>query len=306
MATTTELELKSTRNPPTPRLVYVLLLNWNNWRDTNECLSSLTQLNYDDWKVIVIDNGSTDNSVSRIRNRFPEVDIMELGENLGYAKGNNAGIRVALERGADYVWLLNNDTTVEAHALRALVERAESDPKIGAVGSAIYSASEPSRLQTWGGGRVNFWLGRAVKFADRVAEERLQYLTGASLFLRRQVVESLGLLDEEFFMYWEDADYCFRMRRSGWHLAVAEGSRVWHKEQGTIGRKSVSIDIYFNQSAVYFFKRYAFFPLVPVSISLAQRFARWLLAGDLNRVRCVWTAVTRTAFVQSSWDTRSD
>src|SRR5712692_7725778 len=93
-------------NLPEP-LVYVLLLNWNNWKDTNECLASLRNLDYDGWKVIVLDNGSTDGSVQRIREKHPEVEIMELGENLGFAKGNNAGIRAALERGAEYVWVLN-------------------------------------------------------------------------------------------------------------------------------------------------------------------------------------------------------
>src|SRR6266446_1270900 len=179
--------------------VYVLVLNWNNWRDTNECLASLHGLDYDNWKVIVLDNGSTDGSVDRIRERFPEVEVMELSENLGFAKGNNAGIRAALERGADYVWLLNNDTTVDRNALRALVEKAEEGPKIGAVGSAIYFMSEPERLQAWGGGYVDFWLGRGHRFLRPVADERIQFLTGASLLLRRSALESLGLLDEGFF-----------------------------------------------------------------------------------------------------------
>src|SRR5215472_8148560 len=99
------------------RQVYILLHNWNNWKDTSDCLASLQALDSDNWKVLVLDNGSTDGSVQRIRDRFPEVEIVELGENLGFTKGNNAGIRLALERGADYVWLLNNDTVVDPKAL---------------------------------------------------------------------------------------------------------------------------------------------------------------------------------------------
>src|ERR1700756_3033913 len=98
--------------------VFILLLNWNNWKDTNECLNSLERLDYDEWEVIVLDNGSTDGSVERIREKFPEVEIIQLKANLGFSAGNNAGIRVALERGAEYVWLLNNDTTVSPKALR--------------------------------------------------------------------------------------------------------------------------------------------------------------------------------------------
>ncbi len=165
-----------------------------------------------------------------VREQFPHVEIRELEQNLGFAKGNNAGIRAALERGAGYVWLLNNDTTVDPMALRAMVEKAESDPRIGAVGSAIYYMSDPKRLQAWGGGDVNFWLGRWRHFSMPVAEERIQFLTGASLLLRRSVLESVGLLDEGYFLYWEDADYCFRIRRAGWRLAVAGNSTVWHEE----------------------------------------------------------------------------
>ena len=200
------------------RRVSILLLNWNNWKDTNECLASLKGLDYGDWEVIVIDNGSSDGSVSRIREQFPAAEIMELGENLGYARGNNEGIRAALNRGAEYVWILNNDTTVDPAALRALVDRAEADPKIGAVGSAIYYASAPGRLQAWGGGHVNFWLGRSHHFLRPVADDRIQFLTGASVLLRRPMLESVGLLDEGFFLYWEDSDICFRMRAVGWRL----------------------------------------------------------------------------------------
>jgi GT2 family glycosyltransferase len=282
-------------------LVYILLVAWNNWKDTSECLVSLRGLDYDHYRVLLLDNGSIDESVPRIRESFPEVEAIELGANLGFAKGNNVGIRVALKRGAEFVWLLNNDTTVDSKALRALLRIAELDSRVGAVGSAIYSAARPERLQAWGGGHIDFFLGRSVCFPRPVVNERLQYITGASLFLRRQAVEQVGLLDEEFFMYWEDADYCFRLRRSGWHLAVAEDSIVWHKEQGSVGKKSVRMDAYFNRSAVRFFRKHASLPLVPVGFSLTQRFARWVLAGDLARVGAVWTAVRQaeTASVRS-------
>lgn len=271
--------------------VWVISLNWNNWKLTNDCLASLQGLEYDDFKVIVLDNGSTDGSVDCIRERFPEVEIMELGANHGFAKGSNAGIRVALERGAEYVWLLNNDTTVDPKALRALVERAESDPSIGAVGSAIYYMSEPERLQAWGGGYVNFWLGRPRRFFSPVADEKIQFLMGASLLLRRSALESVGLLDEEFFLYWEDAEYCFRMRRAGWRLAVAGDSKVWHKVSATAGKKGVPLDPTLSRSAVRFFERNSPTPLISIWVSVFFRIAKRALAGDWARVRGVWTGL---------------
>ena len=276
----------------------IIVLNWNGWRDTLDCLTSLQNLDYPN-HPIVVDNASTDDSVAQIRAAFPTIDLVQSLTNLGFAGGCNLGIRRSLGRGADYVWLLNNDTKVHPHALRALVERADSDPKIGAVGSAIYSMRTPAQLQVWGGGHVDFYFGRALHLSRPAPPQHIQYLTGTSLFLKREAVDSVGLLDEGFFMYWEDTDYCFRLRKAGWRLAVAEESKIWHKEQGSVGKKSLPMDVYFNRSAVRFFKRHATFPLAPIGFSLLQRLARWALAGDLRRVRAVWAGINESgaAFV---------
>ncbi len=271
--------------------VCILLLNWNNWQDTNKCLASLQLLEYASCDVIVLDNGSKDRSVERIRACFPAVEILQLGENLGFARANNVGIRVALERGADYIWLLNNDTTVDPQALQAMVNRAERNPNIGAVGSAIYYAEDRSRLQAWGGGYINFWLGRSRHFLDAVPDEEIEFLTGASLLLRRSTLESTGLLDDCFFLYWEDADYCFRIRRAGWKLAVAGNSKVWHKETSTIGRKSEKLDTEFNCSAVRFFHKNGAVPFFSVWVGVTLRLAKRVLAGDWKRAKAVWSGV---------------
>jgi len=225
---------------------------------------------------------------------------MELGGNLGFAKGYNAGIQAALERGAEYIWLLNNDTTVDAKALSAMIEKAQSDPGLGAVGSAIYCMAEPKCLQAWGGGYVSFWLGRSRHFLKPVPDQKIEFLTGASLLLRRPVLEALGLMDETFFLYWEDADYCFRLRKAGWHLGVAGDSKVWHKENATIGKKSEKLDFHFNKSAVYFYRKYARMPLVPTSVSITARLAKRLMTGDWKRLRAVWVGARHAALSVAS------
>jgi len=273
--------------------VHVLLLNWNGWRDTVECLRSLERLDYTNFRVLAVDSGSTDDSVQRIREVFPEVEIMELGKNFGFSGGNNHGIRAALQRGAEYVWLLNNDTKVDPGALRAMVEKAETDPKIGAVGSAIYCLDAPNRLQAWGGGYINFWLGRSRHFLGPVVDEKIQFLTGASLLLRRPVLESVGLLDEGFFAYWEDSDYCFRVRKAGWRLAVAGNSRIWHRATATMEKKCERVDVLLNRSAVRFFYKHARVPLIPVWVGVALRIAKRAMAGDWRRARAVWTGATQ-------------
>jgi GT2 family glycosyltransferase len=290
--------LKTSSFPNSPR-VWVLVLSWNNWTDTNECLASLRLLDYAASRVLVLDNGSTDGSVLWIQERFPEFEIIELGENLGFAKANNVGIRLALEGGADYIWLLNNDTVVHPGALRAMVEKAERDPRIGAVGSAIYDMSEPERLKAWGGGRVNMWLGRSRIFSDPAADEKIQFLTGASLLLRRSLFESIGFLDEEFFFYWEDADYCFRMRSAGWLLTVAGESKVWHKEWATARKNSLCAESNFNKGAIRFFNKHAVLPYLTAWIGIVIRMARRALLGEWRSMHAIWTAAWRTTWHRS-------
>jgi GT2 family glycosyltransferase len=268
--------------------VHVVVLNWNGWANTSICLSSLQNLHYENCKVTVIDNGSTDDSSFRIGSEFPWVQVVETGKNLGFAGGCNVGIRRALAAGAQYVWLLNNDTRVDPFALNAMVNKAESDPKIGAVGSLIYFMEEKERVQAWGGGHVNFLLGRVRHFLGPVDDEKLDYVTGTSLLIRRSALESVGLLDEGFFFFWEDTDLGFRLRRMGWRLAAAGDSRIWHMESATIGKRSEHQDSNFNRSAVRFFKKNAQVPFFPIWVGIALRVAKRALTGDWKRLRAVW------------------
>lgn len=268
--------------------VHIVLLNWNSWSDTSICLSSLQNLDYENRKVVVVDNGSTDDSVSRIREGFPWVDVVLTGKNLGFPCGCNAGIRQSLTEHADYVWLLNNDATVDPGALSALVDKAESDSQIGAVGSAIYCMEEPLRLQAWGGGYVNFWMGHARQFLKPVADERLQYITGASLLIPRRVLEAVGLLDEGIFLYWDDPEYCWRLRSAGWKLAVAGRSKIWHRRMSAYGRKSSYLDTIYNASAARFFTRYSPTPSLSLWTGVSLRIAKRLIGGDWERARAIW------------------
>src|SRR5450631_1920251 len=267
---------------------HVIVLNWNGWRDTSECLCSLQQLNYANYRVIVVDNGSTDDSVSRIRKQFPAIELVETHKNLGFAGGCNVGIALALADGADYIWLLNNDTIADVDALSALVVKAESNPHFGAVGSAIYPPTDTHRLQAWGGGYVNFWVGRSRHFKRPVPDSKIKFLTGASLFIRRQAVDEIGSLDDGFFMYWEDADYCFRLRSGGWKLAVAGNSKVWHKESSSVGKGSSRMDAYFNASAARFFRKHAVLPGLSLWTGVTLSLVKRVVAGEWDRVRAAW------------------
>ena len=272
--------------------VGIVLLNWNGWDDTRVCLSSLRQLQYANLEVIVVDNGSSDNSVARIREEFPETKVIETGCNLGFAGGCNLGIVCALGQGSDFVWLLNNDARVHPEALQSLVDKARSSPDIGACGSAIYAMDDPYRLEAWGGGYINFWLGRSRHFLHPVPDEAVDFITGASMLITREVIERVGLLDQRFFMYWEDADFCCRLRAAGWKLAVAGESRVWHKGSSSTGKGSANLDRYFNASAARFFEKHALRPAIPLWTGATLRIGKRVLARDWERARAVWAGIS--------------
>lgn len=220
--------------------VGIIVLNWNNWQDTLECLDSIRHLAYPDHRVILIDNGSTNDSVSKIlawcdRNRVsvtrdPGIPgdlghganhrfiLIETGKNLGFAGGINIGIRVSLELDDAFVWLLNSDTIVDPMALTFLLRSAGSDDRIGMVGSLIdegETLGDKGRRRAGDGGRRD---GETVRF-----------IPGASLLARAACIRDIGLIDEGYFLYGEEVDWCLQARRKGWTLLIDPRSRVGHK-----------------------------------------------------------------------------
>ena len=202
--------------------VTAVVVNWNGFDDTRRCLEALQRLDYPKISVVLVDNGSTE----RIPTEFPGVELIRSDHNRGFAGGANLGIRRALEGSAAYIWLLNNDTEVAPETLSALVATAEADPRVGVVGGVLPEA--------WGGGRIDPWTG--VSKPSTGPRDRLDYITGACMLVRRAVFEEVGLLDEAYFFYYEDADLCLRARAAGWRLAVAPDARVAHRGGASVNR----------------------------------------------------------------------
>lgn len=220
----------------TSPLVFIIVLNWNGKDDTLECLRSLEKLDYPNYEIVVVDNGSTDGSEEVIRSIYPSIRVIQTGGNLGYAGGNNAGIRFAISQGADYVWLLNNDTTVDPEALAALVEIAEADTGIAFVGSKIYFYDRPDTIWCAGGtidladgGRTDHPGMHQVDKGqfDKISD--VGYVTGCSLLASRAAIEAIGLLPEEYFLYFEETDWNLAAQRKGYRTVMAPASHVWHK-----------------------------------------------------------------------------
>ena len=230
-------------------LVAIVVLNWNRWEETLACLASLDRLEYERRFVVVVDNASSDGSAERIRAARADVELLESGGNLGYAGGNNVGIRHALERGADAVWLLNNDTEVDPGALGALVGAIPSqdwgilascllDPSGEILGSAGVEAGGTTAPVICDGCEPGFHPADAVM--------------GASLLVRREVFERIGVLEERYFHYFEERDFVERARRRGFALGLACGSIVRHEEGGTLGVRSPQATYYFVRNNIFY------------------------------------------------------
>jgi Predicted glycosyltransferases len=181
------------------------------------------------------------------------------------------------------------------------VETAEADSRIGAVGAVIYDMpGPPHRIQAWGGGRVNLWFGRSSHCTEEVPGDDLDYLTGASLLLRRNALEDIGLLDEGFFMYWEDADLCFRLKRAGWKLAVARESRIWHKKGASLGGGTAAFDLHVWSSMVRFCDRHAPLSVIPATLGTVRMIAARFLCFEWVRAIRLFRAVLESKQHKSS------
>ena len=195
--------------------IFIVLLNWNGKSDTLDCLKSLTQIKTEH-QIIVVDNGSSDDSVVSIQSAYPDTILIETGENLGYAEGNNVGIRHALEKGADYIFILNNDTTVESDILTAFLKNSKAPIQ----GAKTHLMSDPSLLDHLGG----IWNYHKGEFDLVAARERaenwtepllLDYVCGVALFVKAEVFKKIGLFEKRFFLFWEESDWCLRAKRAG-------------------------------------------------------------------------------------------
>ncbi len=248
-------------------LVFIILVNWNGEKVTLECLESLAKVSYTSFRIVVVDNASTDGSAAAIRERYPAVILLRQDRNLRFAGGNNAGMRYALAHGAELVCLLNNDTTVDAEFLMHLVSRIQSDHKIGITTPKIYYHDEPNRIW-FAGASISMWTGTMKHIGIREDDHgqydesiEIDYATGCCILTRREVIEKVGGLDESFFMYTEDADWSMRVRRAGYSVVYEPRAKVWHKLSVASGGHLSPFKMRNKLISNYrFFRRYATFP----------------------------------------------
>lgn len=332
--------------------VYILILNWNGWGDTIECLESVFRNNYKNFNVILCDNASKDNSLEKIKlwaegsfNFFaPETNplrsfsyppvkkpilyneysfkdikdqkinkneekliIIQTGKNHGFSGGNNFGIKYALiQNDFDYIWLLNNDTVVNSNSLIELVKKMNSNVKAGICGSTLIYYYQPNRVQAFGGASFNkvFGLSKHVNNFSfnkkninyEVILKRLDYIVGASMFVTKDFIKEIGLLNEDYFLYFDEIDWAIRSKNK-FCLEYAPESIVYHKEGMSIGsnqdsKKRSNISEYYGiRNRIKFTKKYYPWYLPTVYLGFLVTIFNRIWRGQLNRLGLVFRSI---------------
>lgn len=269
--------------------VYVVVLNWNGAEVIRECLDSLLAMDYPNFKVAVVDNASTDGSPDEIAGAYLQVELIRLDENLMYAGGNNVGIEIALDKGADAVLLVNNDTVAERALLSRLVDGLLEDPRAAVTGPKIFYHADKDLIWS-AGGKVIVPLGLVHHIGIRSrdtgrysSKRKVDYLTGCCLLMRSEAIRAVGPLDPSYVIYSEDVDWCLRARRAGWSSTFVPEAHLWHKVSHSSGGGLTPFKAYYRmRSNVLIFRRFA-------------RPIHWLLwplatAGFAAVMACVQTA----------------
>lgn len=238
---------KDVLNATTGPFWHAVVLSWNGREDTLSCLESLTAVSYAPLQIICVDNGSSDGSQEAVRERFPEVVLVEAGVNLGYAGGNNLGIRYALEHGARWVMLVNNDATVAADLIDGFKQAIRAHPRAGILAGKVFFADQPEKIW-FAGQRVGERAGysgrpRGYGRPDGPRYSRLATTgraVGALMAISREAIDAVGLLEEDLFAYVEDVDWALRVRGAGLEVVFAPGARAWHRVSASTGGEALS------------------------------------------------------------------
>jgi hypothetical protein len=272
----------------------IIIVNWNGLKDTLECLDSLLKITGPEYKVFVVDNGSNDGSYQTLSEKFkdnPKVEILDAQKNLGFAGGNNLALKKALEEKTgkfDYFLLLNNDTIVPPSFLGELVDVASRNQNIGIIAPKIYFYSKEKRIW-FVGGRINWLKNRGehdhynetdIGQFDEHPFFETGFVTGCAMLIKRSVIEKIGLMDERYFLYYEDADWNLAAGRAGYKIAIAPRSFIFHKVSQSTKPASFSYVYYHTRNGAMMAKKYG----SPLSVAALHFFNVWIFAKQILKL----------------------
>jgi len=265
--------------------VTAIILNWNGKADTVECLDSFEHVDYPNYEVLLVDNASTDGSVELFKERYPGIKIIENPINLGYAEGNNVGIRRAIDDRSDYIMILNNDTVVDPDFITELVAVAEEVPDVGFVGPKNYYYEHGGRkdIINFAGGIFSIYRGTTYNIGineiDRGQYNEIKesnYIPGSCVMVKRELIEKIGLINPEYFTYWEDTDWCVRVAKAGYRSVYVPKAKIWHKIGVQKGKKNIKAYYYFGRNIFLLVKKHANVPQTIIFMLYYFSFKVWI------------------------------
>lgn len=264
-----------------PRIA-IIIVCYNGVADTIECLESVRGLTYPNYITVVVDNASSDTTAQVVAEQFPEVTLVVNPENMGFTGGNQAGVREAILQDADFLFLLNPDTTVEPALLDKLIAAWQALPHPGAIGPVMLYYTKPETIWSAGGSidaRGQVTQHRQGEPAPTVSSdfEACGYVSGCGLLISRGVFEHVGFFDERFFLYFEEADLCLRIRKAGYQVGTVLGARLWHKIGASAGQDSPLMVYYMRRNQLLYLRKHS------------TRAGRIQALADSLRLLMVWT-----------------
>ncbi len=273
----------------------IIILNWNQAEETLRCLEAVGKLSYPNHRVLVVDNGSRDESVRKIREAHPDLEVVANEKNLGFAAGCNRGIQKAMEHATPYFMFLNNDTRIDPECLTHLVSALEADSRRGIVGAVNYEWDAPECVLSVGQ-RFVWWRGALERlFLPPDRGERVfnvQSVSGSCFLVRRELFERVGLLDERFFIYYEETDFCLRALRAGYAVTVHRQARVRHRGANTFGSRTPAEYYLFTRNHTFCLLRHCpkvFLPnaLLFHGLKLIYQCIRLVLRGEFREAKAI-------------------
>ena len=242
--------------------VAIIILNYNGLNDTLECLESVYEIDYKDFEVIVVDNGSEIKPKAPILKRFPQTTIFENDQNLGFAEGCNIGMRYALKKKIPYILLLNNDTVVHKNLLKVLVKAAQENKAGGIFGTKILSYYEKDKIDnigayfSWKTGQFYYGGQNVHKNTAQFCQKRqADYVCGGGFFIKSEVIEKIGLLENKFFLMWEEVDFCYRAKKEGFEIWTEPEAVIWHKISASFVGGKIHSDYFWWRGRLLWAKR---------------------------------------------------
>ena len=280
--------------------IAIVILNWNGYEDTSECIISLQKIKYDNYQIVVVDNGSIQDDYLLLKKNFPKIEVVRSESNLGFTGGNNLGIEYAMKMNSDYFLLLNNDTIVEPNFIQPLLDVFEKDKNAGIAAPQINYFYEPEKIWT-AGGKISRMKGSGFDHSDQIynsTKSEIRYVTfvsGCCMLIKKEVLEKIGLFDGNFFLYIEDADLCYRTTHAGYKIVVNHHSRIFHKVNSSTKENLALLPLYYaTRNRLYFasknFPNFFILTLIYISLAMMIKSIYWLFNKNSKNILMIYRA----------------